>query len=204
MPATPSHSCLTRAAGDRAHLAPLINQRRWRLEVAVAAALLVFFGRPTPPATRYTRLFLRELRDVDYRTKILSCSICGADGALALEEPWTAPPGKDGDSSVAPRRVHRWPCNHSWPRELMQDQPSEKSNDQDFCHCSCMRGFCGLDGPGPDVWFGRCGCVGRRRQDGHGHHWRQLCRHAPRLDWRRRFGRRKRPHFATRTTLDRH
>jgi hypothetical protein len=55
------------------------------LEVAGAAALLVFFGRPTPPATRYARLVLRELRDVDYRTK--TCSICGADGALALEQP---------------------------------------------------------------------------------------------------------------------
>jgi hypothetical protein len=36
---------------------------------------------------RYARLFLRELRDVDYRTKSFSCSICGADGAMALEEP---------------------------------------------------------------------------------------------------------------------
>jgi hypothetical protein len=36
---------------------------------------------------RYARLFLRELRDVDYRTKTFSCSICGANGALALEEP---------------------------------------------------------------------------------------------------------------------
>jgi hypothetical protein len=36
-----------------------------------------------------------------------------------------------------------------------------------------MRGFCGLDGPGPDTRFG--GCHGRRRQDGH--HWRQFCRH---------------------------
>jgi len=36
---------------------------------------------------RYARLFLRELRDVDYRTKTFSCSICGADGAIALEEP---------------------------------------------------------------------------------------------------------------------
>ena len=85
MLATPSHSCLTRAAGDRAHLAPLVNQRRLRLEVAGAAALLVFFGRPTPSATRYTRLFLRKLRDIDYRTKIFSCSTYGADGALALE-----------------------------------------------------------------------------------------------------------------------
>jgi hypothetical protein len=57
------------------------------LEVAGAAALLVFFGRPTPPATRYARLFLRELRDVDCRTKTFSCSICGADGVFALEEP---------------------------------------------------------------------------------------------------------------------
>jgi hypothetical protein len=58
-----------------------------RLEVAGAAALLVFFGRPTPSATRYARLFLRELRDVDCRTKTFSCSICGADGVFALEEP---------------------------------------------------------------------------------------------------------------------
>ena len=36
---------------------------------------------------RYARLFLRELRDVDYRTKSFSCSICGADGAMALDEP---------------------------------------------------------------------------------------------------------------------
>ena len=28
-----------------------------------------------------------------------------------------------------------------------------------------MRGFCGLDGPGPDTRFG--GCDGRRWQDGH-------------------------------------
>jgi hypothetical protein len=38
-------------------------------------------------AGRYARLSLRELRDVDYRTKTFSCSICGADGAMALEEP---------------------------------------------------------------------------------------------------------------------
>jgi hypothetical protein len=114
------------------------------------------------------------------------------------------PPERTVTQAWPPRRVHRWPCNHAWPRELMQDQPRRNQNDQDFCHCSCMRGFCGLDGPGPDVRFGRCGCVGRRWQDGHGHHRRQLCRHAPRLDWRRRFGRRERLHFATRTTLDRH
>jgi hypothetical protein len=36
---------------------------------------------------RYARLLLRDLRDVDYRTKTFSCSICGADGAMALEEP---------------------------------------------------------------------------------------------------------------------
>jgi hypothetical protein len=36
---------------------------------------------------RYARLFVREQRDVDYRTKTFSCSICGADGAIALEEP---------------------------------------------------------------------------------------------------------------------
>ena len=36
---------------------------------------------------RYARLHLGELRDVDYRTKTFSCSICGADGAMALEEP---------------------------------------------------------------------------------------------------------------------
>jgi hypothetical protein len=38
-------------------------------------------------ARRYARLHLRELRDVDYRTKTFSCSICGSDGAMALEEP---------------------------------------------------------------------------------------------------------------------
>ena len=36
---------------------------------------------------RYAWLLLRDLRDVDYRTKTFSCSICGADGAMALEEP---------------------------------------------------------------------------------------------------------------------
>ena len=36
---------------------------------------------------RYARLFVRELRDVDYRTKIFSYSVSGADGAIALEEP---------------------------------------------------------------------------------------------------------------------
>jgi hypothetical protein len=36
---------------------------------------------------RYARLHIGELRDVDYRTKTFSCSICGADGAMALEEP---------------------------------------------------------------------------------------------------------------------
>ena len=36
---------------------------------------------------RYARLHLGELRDVDYRTKTFSCSICGSDGAMALEEP---------------------------------------------------------------------------------------------------------------------
>ena len=36
---------------------------------------------------RYARLHLRELRDVDYRTKTFSCSICGSDGAMALDEP---------------------------------------------------------------------------------------------------------------------
>jgi hypothetical protein len=36
---------------------------------------------------RYARLLLRELRDVDYRTKTFSCSICGADGAVTLNEP---------------------------------------------------------------------------------------------------------------------
>jgi hypothetical protein len=34
---------------------------------------------------RYARLNLAAL--VDYRIKTFSCSICGADGALALEEP---------------------------------------------------------------------------------------------------------------------
>jgi hypothetical protein len=33
-------------------------------------------------------LTFRKLRDVNYRTKTFSCSICGADGALALEEPF--------------------------------------------------------------------------------------------------------------------
>ena len=32
-------------------------------------------------------LHLRELRNVDYRTKTFSCSICGCDGAMALNEP---------------------------------------------------------------------------------------------------------------------
>jgi hypothetical protein len=36
---------------------------------------------------RYASLPLRDLRDVDYRTKTFSCSICGADGAMALDEP---------------------------------------------------------------------------------------------------------------------
>jgi hypothetical protein len=36
---------------------------------------------------RYARLFIRELRNVDYRTKTFSCSICGNDGAMALDEP---------------------------------------------------------------------------------------------------------------------
>jgi hypothetical protein len=36
---------------------------------------------------RYARLKLAGLHDVDYRTKTFSCSICGADGAVALEEP---------------------------------------------------------------------------------------------------------------------
>ena len=36
---------------------------------------------------RYARLHLGELRNVDYRTKTFSCSICGSDGAMALEEP---------------------------------------------------------------------------------------------------------------------
>jgi hypothetical protein len=36
---------------------------------------------------RYARLFVRELRDVDYRTRTFSYLICGADGAIALEEP---------------------------------------------------------------------------------------------------------------------
>jgi len=36
---------------------------------------------------RYARLHLGQLRDVDYRTKTFSCSICGADGAMALDEP---------------------------------------------------------------------------------------------------------------------
>ena len=35
---------------------------------------------------RYARLNLRELRDVDYRTKTFSCSICGSAGAMALDE----------------------------------------------------------------------------------------------------------------------
>ena len=35
---------------------------------------------------RYARLHIGELRDVDYRTTF-SCSICGADGAMALNEP---------------------------------------------------------------------------------------------------------------------
>jgi hypothetical protein len=41
------------------------------------------------PAFRlgYARLHLRELRDVDYRTKTFSCSIYGSDGAMALDEP---------------------------------------------------------------------------------------------------------------------
>jgi hypothetical protein len=38
-------------------------------------------------ARRYARLPLRELRDVDYRTKTFSCSICGSGGAMALDEP---------------------------------------------------------------------------------------------------------------------
>ena len=36
---------------------------------------------------RYAQLHLGELRGVDYRTKTFSCSICGSDGAMALEEP---------------------------------------------------------------------------------------------------------------------
>ena len=36
---------------------------------------------------RYARLKLAGLHDADYRTKTFSCSICGADGAIALEEP---------------------------------------------------------------------------------------------------------------------
>jgi hypothetical protein len=36
---------------------------------------------------RYARLHLGELHDVDSRTKTFSCSICGSDGAMALEEP---------------------------------------------------------------------------------------------------------------------
>jgi hypothetical protein len=36
---------------------------------------------------RYARLHLGKLRDVDFRTETFSCSICGADGAMALEEP---------------------------------------------------------------------------------------------------------------------
>ena len=36
---------------------------------------------------RYAPLRLAGLHEVDYRTKTFSCSICGADGAIALEEP---------------------------------------------------------------------------------------------------------------------
>jgi hypothetical protein len=34
-------------------------------------------------------------------------------------------PGKDGDSSVASAEGAPWPCNHSWPRELMQETLGE-------------------------------------------------------------------------------
>jgi hypothetical protein len=49
--------------------------------------LINFLRETDPPATRSARLFLRKLRDLDCRTKTFSCSICGADGALALEDP---------------------------------------------------------------------------------------------------------------------
>jgi hypothetical protein len=38
---------------------------------------------------RYARLYLAEIRDIDYRTKTFSCCRCGADGALAITEPNT-------------------------------------------------------------------------------------------------------------------
>jgi hypothetical protein len=37
---------------------------------------------------RYARLYLAEIRDTDYRTKTFSCCRCGADGALAITEPY--------------------------------------------------------------------------------------------------------------------
>jgi hypothetical protein len=37
---------------------------------------------------RFARRYLAEIRDTDYRTKTFSCCRCGADGALAITEPY--------------------------------------------------------------------------------------------------------------------
>ena len=38
---------------------------------------------------RHVRLALRGLRDLDYRTKTFSCSVCGGSGSLAILDPTT-------------------------------------------------------------------------------------------------------------------
>jgi hypothetical protein len=38
---------------------------------------------------RYAHLYLAELREVDYRTRSFSCSVCGAVAALTVTDPTT-------------------------------------------------------------------------------------------------------------------
>jgi hypothetical protein len=70
---------------------------------------------------RYARLFVRELRDVDYRTKTFSCSICGADGAIALGEPCK-------DTGMADYRLeHRVDPQHHPAAVMRMTEPQRRA-----------------------------------------------------------------------------
>jgi hypothetical protein len=76
---------------------------------------------------------ISALRDGRCSSWNTAAALCGTDNARSRDR-WRLfpieqrrPPERTVTQAWPLRRVHRWPCNHWWPRELMQDQPSEKS-----------------------------------------------------------------------------
>jgi hypothetical protein len=57
----------------------------------IASAHFAKSSGPCGSGVMSARLHLGKLRDVDYRTKTFSCSICGSNGAMALDEPVKTP-----------------------------------------------------------------------------------------------------------------